>query len=104
MVALQSLKNDQVAIAGLQVEVNDLKNAADNVMDMVVPQVAREERKPVIDRPIDLLRATSLTLAMESLVRVKSHFPEVDMVKVWEGPDEVKHLGAIEVVVQPTAE
>jgi hypothetical protein len=40
MVALQSLQNDQVTIVGLEVEVNDLKNAADHVMDMVESQVA----------------------------------------------------------------
>jgi hypothetical protein len=50
VVALQSLQNDQVAIAGLEVEVNDLKNATHHVMDKVVPQVAGEEPKPVIDR------------------------------------------------------
>jgi hypothetical protein len=45
VVALQSLQNDQVAIAGLKVEVNDLKNVVDHIMDMVVPQVAGEEPK-----------------------------------------------------------
>jgi hypothetical protein len=32
MVALQSLQNDQVTIAGLEVEINDLKNVADLVL------------------------------------------------------------------------
>jgi hypothetical protein len=36
----------------------------------------------VSQKPMDLLRATSLMLVVESLVWVKSHFPEVDMVKV----------------------
>jgi hypothetical protein len=35
VVALLSLRNDQVIIVGLEVEVNDLKNDADHVMDMV---------------------------------------------------------------------
>jgi hypothetical protein len=50
VVALQSLQNDQVTIAGLEVEVNDLKNAADHVMDMMETQVAGEEPKPAIDQ------------------------------------------------------
>jgi hypothetical protein len=92
-----------VTIAGLEVEVTDLKNAADLVMDMVESQVAGEEPKPAIDRRmcapqklVVLLRVTSLTTAMESLVRVKSHFPEVDMVKVGEGLDVSKDLKAVE--------
>jgi hypothetical protein len=48
---------------------------------------------------MDLLRARSLASAVESLVRTKSHFPEVDMVKVEEGPDAAKDLGAIEAEV-----
>jgi hypothetical protein len=40
----------------------------------------------------------------ESLVRVKSHFSEVDMVKVGEGPDETKDLKVIEAEVQAVAE
>jgi hypothetical protein len=35
MVALQNLRNVQVTVAGLEVEVNDLKNVANYVMDMV---------------------------------------------------------------------
>jgi hypothetical protein len=71
------------------VEVNDLKNAANYVMDMVEMPVAGEEPKPAVDRLlaapqklVNLLRVTSLTAATELLVRVKSHHPEVDMVKV----------------------
>jgi heme oxygenase len=93
------------------VEVNDLKNVVDHVMDMVVPQAAGEEPKPVINRLIaaqqkltKLLRATSLTAAVEYLVWVKSHLPEDDMVKVGEGPDEAYDLKAIKAEVQPAAE
>jgi hypothetical protein len=53
---------------------------------------------------VDLLRATSLTGATESLVRLKSHFPEVDMVKVEEGPDITKDLQVVEEVVRVAAE
>jgi hypothetical protein len=35
MVALQNLRNVQVTVAGLEVEVNNLKNVANYVMDMV---------------------------------------------------------------------
>jgi hypothetical protein len=48
MVALQSLRNDQVTIAGLEVEVNNLKNAANYVMDMV--ETLGRNPKPAIDR------------------------------------------------------
>jgi hypothetical protein len=45
---------------------------------------------------VDLLKATSLTASTESLVQVKSHHPDVDMVKVEEVPDVVKDLKAVE--------
>jgi hypothetical protein len=55
----------------------------------VVAQVAGDETKSVIDwliaapeKVAELLRATSMTAAVEALVHVKSHFPEVDMEKV----------------------
>jgi hypothetical protein len=58
-------------------------------MDMVVAQVAGDETKSVIDwliaapeKVAELLRATSMTAAVEALVHVKSHFTEVDMEKV----------------------
>jgi hypothetical protein len=110
-VALQLLRNDQVIIAGLKVEVNDLKNATDHVMDMVETQVTGEEPRPSIDRLlaapqklVGLLRVTSLTASTELLVRVKLHFPKVDMVKVREGPDAMKDLRAIEEEVRVAAE
>jgi hypothetical protein len=93
VVALQSLQNDQVGIAGLEVEMSDLKNATNHVMDMVLPYVAVEEPKPLIDRLIvapekltDLLRVSSLTNVVEALVRVKCHFHEVNMAKVRMAP------------------
>jgi hypothetical protein len=42
-------------------------------------------------------------MTTESLVRVKSHHPEVDMVKVGEGPDTTKDLKAIEEEVRVAA-
>jgi hypothetical protein len=53
---------------------------------------------------VDLLRATSMMAAMESLVRVKSYFPKVDMAKVGEGLDSLKNLKAMKMEVQPIAE
>jgi hypothetical protein len=38
-VALKSLQNDQVIIVGQELELNDLKNAAHLVMDMMASQV-----------------------------------------------------------------
>jgi hypothetical protein len=83
-----------------------VKNVADLVMDMVETQVAGEEPKTAIDRLmgapqklVDLLRATSMMAAMESLVRVKSYFHEVDMAKVGEGLDALKNLKAIKTEV-----
>jgi hypothetical protein len=69
-VALEALKNDQVTIAGQEVDLNDLKNAAHFVMDMLATHVEGEEPKSAIDRLlaapeklVDLLKATSLTTA-----------------------------------------
>jgi hypothetical protein len=97
---LQSLQNDHVAIAGLEVEVNDLKNTADHAKDIVVPQVVEEEQKSVIDRLItalkkltELLRVTSMTVAVEALMCVKSHFIEVHTAKVGDGPNEKRPQG-----------
>jgi hypothetical protein len=100
-----------VTIAGLELEVNDLKNAANHVMDMVEPQVAEEEAKPTMyqllataQKLVDSLRVMSLTATTESLVRVKSHHPEVDMVKVGEGPDVTKDLKVVEDEVREATE
>ena len=77
--AMQSLQNDQVVIAGLEVEMTDLKNAAGYVMDMVVPHDNPEEPTPLLDRLMaapdrvtDLLKESGKTAAIGALVRVKS--------------------------------
>jgi hypothetical protein len=46
-----------------------------------------------------LLRATSLAAVTDALVRVKSHYPEVDMTKIKGGADTTKDLHALELEV-----
>jgi hypothetical protein len=50
-----------------------------------------------------LLRATSLAAATDALVRVKSHYPEVDMTKIKGGADTTKDLHALELKVDEAA-
>jgi hypothetical protein len=87
--ALKSLQNDQVTFAGYEVELSDLKGAANYVMDCIAVQVEGEEVRSVVnslidtpDRLLTLLKATSLAAATDALVRVKSHYPDVDKAKV----------------------
>jgi hypothetical protein len=89
------------------VELVDLKNVANFAMDMLASQVEGEEPKPAIDhllatpeKLLDLLKATSLAAATEALVRVKSHYPNIDMVKVGEDPDATKDPKVIELEVR----
>jgi hypothetical protein len=103
---LKSLQNDQVIIAGQEVDLNNLENVAHFAMDIIASQVEGEEPKPTIDRLIaapekllDLLKATSLAATMEALIRVKSYYTDVDMVKVGEGSDTMKDLKALELEV-----
>jgi hypothetical protein len=108
-VALKSLQNDQVIITGQEVELTDLKNAAHYAMDMIAAQVEGEEPMFALDRLINipdklltLLKVMSLAAATDALVRVKSHHPEVDMVKVGEGADTSKDHKALELEVRDT--
>jgi hypothetical protein len=78
-----------VTIAGYEVELRDLKGVANYAMDCIAVPAKGEEVKSVVDRLIDmpdrlltLLKATSLAAATDALVRVKSHYPDVDMAKV----------------------
>jgi hypothetical protein len=60
----------------------------------------------LIDTPnklLTLLRATSLAATIDALVRVKSHYPDVDMAKVKEGADTTKDLKALELEVGDAA-
>jgi hypothetical protein len=50
-----------------------------------------------------LLRATSLAATTDALVRVKSHYPEVDMTKIKGGADTTKDLQALELEVDEDA-
>jgi hypothetical protein len=74
-VALKSLQNDQVTIAGYKVELNDLKGAANSVMDCIAVPVEGEEAKSNVDHLLDtpnrllmLLKATSVAAATNALV------------------------------------
>jgi hypothetical protein len=105
-VAWKSLQNDQVTIVGYEVELRDLKDADNYAMDCIVVLVEGEEPKSIVDRLIEtpdrlltLLKATSLAAATDALVRVKSHYPDVDMAKVKGGADAEKDLTALELEV-----
>jgi hypothetical protein len=107
---LKVQQNDQVIIAEQEVELNDFNNVAHFAMDILASQVEGEEPKPAIDRLLttpekllDLLKATSLAAATEALIRVKSHYPNVDMVKVGEGPDATKDPKVVELDVREAA-
>jgi hypothetical protein len=109
-VVLKSLQNNQVTIAGYEVELNDLKGAANYAMDCIAVPVEGAEAKSIIyrlvetpDRLLTLLKATSLAAATDALVRVKSQYPDVDMAKVKTGPDAEKDLAALELEVRDAA-
>jgi hypothetical protein len=101
------LPSDQITIAGYEVELNDLKGAANYAMACIAVPVEGEEQQSIVDRLIDtpnklltLLRVTSLAAETDALVRVKSHYPDVDMAKVGGGADTTKDLKALELEVE----
>jgi hypothetical protein len=107
---LKSLQNNQVTIAGYEVELNDLKGVANYAMDCIVVPAEGGEAKSIVDRLIDtpnrlltLLKATSLAAAIDALVRVRSHYLDVEMAKVKAGPNAEKDLAALELEVQDAA-
>jgi hypothetical protein len=109
-VVLKSLQSDQITIAGYEVELNDLKSAANYAMVCIAVPVEEEEQKPIVDRLVDnlnrlltLLRATSLAAATDTLVIVKSHYPDVDMAKIKGGADTTKDRQALELEVEEAA-
>jgi hypothetical protein len=109
-VALKSLLNDQVTITGYEVELNNLKGATNYAMDCIAVSTQGEEPKSVVDRLIEtpdrlltLLKATSLAAATDALVRVKSHYPDVDKAKVKAGADTTKDLKDLELEVRDAA-
>jgi hypothetical protein len=96
-----------MTIAGYDVELNDLKGAANYAMDCIAVPAEGEEVKSIVDhltdtpnRLLTLLKATSLAAAIDVLVRVKSHNPDVDMAKVKAGADVEKDLATLELEVQ----
>jgi hypothetical protein len=76
-------------------------------MDYIAVPAEGEEAKSIVDhlvvtpdRILTLLKATSLAAATDVLVRVKSHYPDVDMAKVKASPDAEKDLAALELEVR----
>jgi hypothetical protein len=55
------------------------------------------------NRLLTLLRASGLAAVTDALVRVKSHYPDVDMDKVKGGADTTKDLQALELEVDEAA-
>jgi hypothetical protein len=105
-VVLKLLQSDQITIAGYEVELNDLKGASNYAMGCIAVPSEVEGPQSLVDRLIDtpnrlltLLRATSLAVATDALVRVRSHYPDVDMAKVKGGADTTKDLKALELEV-----
>jgi hypothetical protein len=81
-VVLKSLQIDQIAIAGYKVDLNDLKGAANYVMDCLAVLTGGDGARSIVDCLIDtpnrlltLLKALSLAAATDALVRVKSEGP-----------------------------
>jgi hypothetical protein len=65
-VVLKSLQSDQITIVGYEVELNDLKGAANYAMGCIAVLAEGEEPQSIVDRLIDtpnrlltLLKATS---------------------------------------------
>jgi hypothetical protein len=109
-VVLKSLQSDQIIIAGYEVELNDLKGAANYAMSCIAVPEEGDQQQSIVDRLVDtpnmlltLLRATGLAAATDVLVRVKSHYPDVDMAKIKEGADTTKDLQALELEVEDAA-
>jgi chromosome segregation ATPase len=109
-VVLKSLENDQTTIAVYEVELNDLKCAANYAMSCIPVPGEGEQQQPIVDRQVDtpnrlltLRRATGLEAGTDALVRVKSHYPEVDMAMIKGGVDTMKDLQALELEVDDAA-
>jgi hypothetical protein len=109
-VVLKSLQSDQITIAGYEVEQNNLKGAASYAMSCIPVPEEGEQQQSIVDRMVDtpnrlltLLRVTGLAATTDVLVRVKSHYPEVDMAKIKGGADTTKDLQALELEVVDAA-
>jgi chromosome segregation ATPase len=109
-VVLKSLQSDQITIARYEVELNDLKGAANYAMSCIPVLEEGDQHQSIVDHLVDtpnklllLLRATCLAATTDALVRVKSHYPEVDMTKIKGGADTTKNLHALELEVDEAA-
>jgi hypothetical protein len=109
-VVLKSLQSDQITFAGYEAKLHDLKGAANYAIDCIAVPSEGNEARSIVDRLIDtpnmvltLLRATSLAVATDALVRVKSHYPDVDMAKIKGGADTTKDLKALDLEVEEAA-
>jgi hypothetical protein len=105
-VVLKSSQSDLITIAGYEVELNDLKGAANYAMSFIPVSEEGDHQQSVVDHLVDtpnrlllLLRETGLAAAIDALVRVKSHYPEVGMTKIKGGADTTKDLHALELEV-----
>jgi hypothetical protein len=104
------LRSDQITIARNEVELQDLRGVANYAIDCIAVPSKGDEARSIVDRLIDtpnrlltLLRVTSLAAATDALVRVKSHYPGIDMAKVKEGVDTTKDLKALKLEVEDAA-
>jgi hypothetical protein len=104
------LQNNQVTITGYEVELNDLKATANYAMDCIAVSVEGAEAKSIVDHLVEtpdrlliLQKVMSLAAATDALVRVKSHYPGIDMAKVKTSPDAEKDLAALELEVRDAA-
>jgi chromosome segregation ATPase len=109
-VVLKSLQSDQITIAGYEVELNDLKGAANYAMSCIAVPEEGEQQQSIVDHLVDthnrlltLPRVMSLAAVTDALVRVKSHHPDVDMAKIKGGADTTKDLQALELEVEEAA-
>jgi hypothetical protein len=80
--------------AGLEKELGELKDAAQYVMDLYVPQEEGAEPQPLIDRLDEvedrikgMLLDTANLAATATLSTIKHHDPSFDLQKVSEGVD-----------------
>jgi hypothetical protein len=67
-VVLKLLQNDEMTIAGYEVELNDLKGAANYAMDCIAVPAEGEEAKSIVDCLVDTPNRL-LTLLMETSLR-----------------------------------
>jgi hypothetical protein len=109
-VVMKSSQSDQITIGGYEVELNNLKGAANYAMSCIPIPEEGGQQQSIIDRLVDtpnrlllLLRATGLAATTDALVRVKSHYPEVNMTKIKDGADTTKDLHALELEVDEAA-